>query len=195
MRETLEKAKLWVEQDEGGYTNEAKDPGGPTKYGIDFRDYHAYIDPKGTAEDVARLTLEEAFKIYEERYWNPCSCNLLPIGIDYFVFDSALLSGVGTAIRWLQRAVGANADGKIGPKTLAAIAKADPLTTLTKIEAYRRARLHTLPQWNVYGRGWTNRVNKSTMRAKKLIQSHANEVLNVTSAYLSPPTAGADRST
>lgn len=191
MRQTLEQAKLWVSLDEGGYSNEPHDPGGPTKFGIDFRDYHAYIDPKGTAEDVKNLTLDQAFKIYEDRYWNPCSCNLLPVGVDYFTFDSALLSGVGAAIRWLQRAVGAEPDGKIGPKTMAKVAEADPLSVLTKMEAYRRARLHTLANWSVYGRGWTNRVNKATARAKKLIQSHAKEVVDGTTAYLSPPKTGA----
>lgn len=169
MKETLAKARLWVQQDEGGYSNDADDPGGPTKFGIDIRDYRSYIDPQGTAADVEKLTIEKAFEIYKERYWDTCSCDLLPVGVDYFTFDSGLLSGVGTAIRWLQRSVGATPDGFIGPKTLAAIDKDHPLDIVLKMEALRRQRLRTLSLWSIYGRGWTNRVNKATLRAKKLI--------------------------
>jgi lysozyme family protein len=169
MKSTLVSAEKWCELDEGAYTNDPDDPGGLTKFGITLEDYRSYISPTGTAEDVAALELPQAFKIYKERYWDPCSCDALPVGVDYFTFDSAILSGVGTAIRWLQRAVGATPDGRIGPKTMAAVAADHPLDILLKMEALRRQRLHTLPTWWKYGRGWTNRVNRAVTRSKKLI--------------------------
>lgn len=175
MRENLAKAKQWLLQDEGNFDNDPDDPGGPTKYGITIYDYRSWFKkPQATAADVERLTIEEAFEIYEERYWKPCSCDLLPSGIDYFTYDSGMLSGTGTAIRWLQRAIGAVPDGIIGPKTLAALGRDHPLDVLAKMEALRRMRLRTLPTWWKYGRGWTNRVNKSVARAKKLIADAPN---------------------
>lgn len=171
MKDTLASAEQWVKLDEGGYGNDPNDHGGPTKYGITIEDYRENVNPHGTAADVSRLTIDQAFKIYVTRYWNPCDCDLLPVGVDYFTFDSAILSGTGTAIRWLQRAVGAVPDGQIGPKTLAAVAADHPMDILLKMEALRRQRLRTLAQWPIYGRGWTNRVNKSKTRALKLIKA------------------------
>ena len=46
---------------EGGYVNDARDPGGETKYGISKR---AYPD-----EDIAGLTLERAKQIYRRDCW------------------------------------------------------------------------------------------------------------------------------
>lgn len=173
MKDTREQAKHWLEQDEGGFTNERTDPGGPTKFGITIHDYRSFFQkPQATAKDVENLTIEQAFEIYDKRYWDPVSADLLPYGVDYFTFDSGMLNGVGTAIRWLQRAVGASPDGIIGPKTLDAIGRDHPLDILVKMEALRRQRLRSLALWSVYGRGWTNRVNKAMVRARKLISSH-----------------------
>lgn len=169
MRDTLEQAKLWCKQDEGGFDDDPDDPGGATKFGINLYDYREFVDSKGTAEDVRELSLEKAFEIYEVRYWGPCSCDILPRGLDYFTFDSAILSGVRTAILWLQRATGVDPDGILGPKSLHALEVCDHLSILSAMETLRRHRLRTLPTWPKYGRGWTNRVNRAVVRSKKLI--------------------------
>ena len=39
---------------EGGYTNDAADPGGPTNFGITIYDYRKYVKPDATAADVKR---------------------------------------------------------------------------------------------------------------------------------------------
>jgi lysozyme family protein len=42
--------------------------------------------------------------------------------LDLCVFDAAVQHGPSRAAKWLQRVVGAKQDGKIGPKTLTALA-------------------------------------------------------------------------
>ena len=102
---------------EGGYVNDPKDPGGETKYGISKRSYPDV--------DIAALTLEQAQAIYLRDYWMRARCDELPPAIAFLVFDCAVNSGIGQAIRFLQRAVGVADDGLIGPMTIAAVSRVD----------------------------------------------------------------------
>jgi len=172
-------AEAWVKLDEGKFTNDPDDPGGPTNFGITIHDYRAYINPNGTAADVARMKFEQAATIYKQRYWDPCKCDLLPSGVDYMVFDTAILQGVMTSTRFLQRVLGVDADGLIGPKTLGALDGKDPRTLLNGIETLRRQRLRLSPKWWKYGKGWTNRVNKAVLRARKLVEADSGTGITI----------------
>ena len=68
--------------------------------------------------DIENLTLEQAEKIYTRDYWDKLSANQLPDGVDVFLFDYAVNSGVARAAISLQRMVSAADDGHIGPQTL-----------------------------------------------------------------------------
>jgi lysozyme family protein len=171
MKENFQKIIPWIHLDEGEYSDDEGDPGGPTRLGITIYDYKKWTNnPNITAKDVKDMPADVAEAIYKKWYWDKQSCDLLPTGIDYFVFDCGLLSGTGTSIRWLQRAVNAKPDGNIGPKTLEAISKMGALQILLVMEKTRRAHLKSLPHWVRFGPGWTNRVNKSKARAVKLIE-------------------------
>lgn len=100
---------------EGGYVNRPHDPGGETKYGITKRSYPLL--------DIKNLTLDHAYDIYWSDFWLALGCDKLAIGLDRFVFDFGVNSGVPTVARKLQAACGTLADGKIGPKTLAALSQ------------------------------------------------------------------------
>ena len=63
---------------------------------------------------------EEVAAIYRAEYWNAIRGDDLPPGLDLVAFDAAVNSGPSRGARWLQTAVSANADGKIGPATIAA---------------------------------------------------------------------------
>ncbi len=77
----------------GGLTNNPKDPGGLTKYGISKRTHPNLA--------IESLTLDEAKTIYLSEYWNGCKCNDLPYPIDIAVFNLAITSGCRTAINRL----------------------------------------------------------------------------------------------
>jgi len=81
-------------KDEGGYSNDPADKGGPTNYGITIADYRTYINKSGTAQDVKNMTVAQAAKIYKAHYWDALGCDNLPSGVDYTVFDYGVNSGL-----------------------------------------------------------------------------------------------------
>jgi lysozyme family protein len=142
---------------EGGYVNNPRDPGGETKYGISKRSYPHL--------DIASLTLEQAAEIYRADYWRPLRCADLPWPVAIVLFDSGVNSGVGTATKWLQLALGVKADGAIGPVTLAAAAKRGARDLAAEIIARRLVLMTGLPTWPHFGLGWSRRLSRLAMDA------------------------------
>lgn len=165
MRETLPRALHLMFGHEGGYVNAKTDRGGPTKYGITHKTLAAHRGVKSvTAAQVKAMTLAEAEAIYRKSYWVQSGGDVLPVGLDYAAFDFGVNSGPGTAVRILQRVVGATQDGEIGKQTLAAV-NGYPGGIVKLIRAYCAARMDYLegltnPKtgFPVNGRGWTIRV-------------------------------------
>lgn len=135
---------------EGGYVNDPADPGGETRWGISKRAY--------PAEDIGRLSRERAIELYRRDYWAPIRGDELPSVIAFQVLDAAVNHGTRTAIRWLQRAAGANDDGVIGPITLLAVQKTSQIELLSRFNAERLKFYASLPTWGRFGRGWVKRV-------------------------------------
>lgn len=135
---------------EGGYVFHPEDPGGETKYGISKRAYPHV--------DIARLTLDDARAIYRRDYWEPARCHELPDALALQVFDAAVNHGVRSAAKMLQSAVGADVDGVIGPQTMAAAWRTNPVRAAIRFNAARLEFYTTLPTFASFGRGWTRRV-------------------------------------
>ena len=98
----------------------------------------------------------DGFQYTEEHYlsgqWH------MPDGVDYIVFDTAVNSGPGRAIRFLQGCVGVEMDGAFGPRTMAAVKAADPKKLVEDYALRRLSFLQDLPTWSTFGRGWARRV-------------------------------------
>ena len=156
---TYDSALKRVLAHEGGYTNNPADPGGPTNYGITIADYRHYVKPHATAADVKAMPLEDAKRIYKARYWDALSCDNLPSGVDYAIFDYGVNSGIRRSAKVLQRIVGVSADGQIGPNTIAAVNTRNPSDLINSICDERLAFLKGLRTWSVFGRGWGRRVS------------------------------------
>jgi lysozyme family protein len=96
---------------EGGYVNDPNDAGGETKYGISKRAYPEL--------NIKTLTPEYAKSIYWEDYYQPLN---IPAIVDdriaWQIFDFGVNAGVKESAKTIQKIVGANCDGKIGPKTM-----------------------------------------------------------------------------
>ena len=125
-----------------------------------------------TAKDMRNLSLQTAKAIYRKQYALPIRFDDLPSGLDYAVFDCAIHAGVRRASQFLQRVVGAKADGFIGVNTmdaLAAYVKANGVgACIASFQALRLAHLKRLKVWNKFRRGWQRRVNEVTRLAKQL---------------------------
>ena len=133
---------------EGGYVNDPSDPGGETNWGISKREYPDL--------DIKNLTRDEAKAIYLRDYWSKLPS--LPFAIAYQVFDFSVNSGIGTALRALQRAIGVADDGQWGPVSGAALGKMLPLDVIMLLNAERLVFMTKLSNWLADGRGWARRV-------------------------------------
>lgn len=142
---------------EGGYVNDRADPGGETKFGISKRSY--------PGEDIAGMTIERAREIYRRDYWGPAGCDAMPDAAKLQVFDTAVNSGVTTAVRLLQRAAGADVDGRLGPQTLLAVQSMPAARFVARFNGARLSFMAELPTWPAFGRGWARRVASNLMEA------------------------------
>lgn len=157
--QTYDEAMRRVLADEGGYCNDAADPGGPTKYGITIFDVRKYLKPGATAADVKAISVADAMTIYRKHYANPSHYDDLPAGLDYAVLDYGINSGVGRSGKVLRRLVGLPADtSTITDEVLRAVAKRDPKALCDAMWDERLRFLQSLKTWPVFGKGWGRRV-------------------------------------
>lgn len=146
--------------EEGGYSNDPADPGRETNLGVT----QVTLDrARKTLPDlpasVSQLTKPQALSIYESLYWAPIHGDELPLGLALIVFDAAVNQGERDAARFLQTAVGATVDGKIGPKTVEAAILANPRKAICEVGAQRMFDYMQLD--NLQGRfglGWSRRL-------------------------------------
>lgn len=135
---------------EGGYVNSPNDPGGETKWGISKRSYPNL--------DIANLTQDDAKAIYLRDYWGAGHFDALPPTVAFQAFDIAVNSGVDASVRMLQRAAGVTDDGVVGPITLAAFQKTEPVALAMRLMAERLDFWRKLPTWSNFGSGWAGRA-------------------------------------
>jgi lysozyme family protein len=161
---------------EGGYSNDPRDSGGATMWGITWRDYDAYRKLKGLPpQDVRLMTTAERDEIYKKKYWLGARCDDLPAGVDYVVFDGAVNSGVAQSTKWLQRAVGALDDGHIGDHSLLAAHDAKPAATIRSMCDQRRRFLKMLSNFDRFGDGWMQRVADVERRALAMVHQDGDQ--------------------
>lgn len=135
---------------EGGYVNDARDPGGETKFGISKRSYPHL--------EIAALTLDQAKAIYRRDYWDRMHADALPARVVMQVFDGAVNSGIETSLRWLQKAVGVAQDGVVGNVTLAAVSAMREDKIIRRYIGTRLEFMTQLSTWQIYGKGWALRI-------------------------------------
>ena len=163
-RDMLDPVLRW----EGGYVDDAADPGGATRYGITRKTLSRRRGRRVSKVEVRALTRAEAVEIYRARYWDACRCGELPAPLALAVFDCAVNQGPKRARKLLQKAAGVAADGVIGPLTLAAVEKAPSTEILGAFMARRALHYAGLAQLLRFGRGWFRRLFDIHRRALAL---------------------------
>lgn len=123
-----------------------------TKYGISAASY--------PMEDIANLTLERARQIYLVDFWGKAACDAVPDVIRLDLFDMAVNSGVGAAIRAVQTTAGTPADGVIGPQTLLAVSSMSQPRLVERFDAARLFHVTEMDadRFNRFGRGLVIRI-------------------------------------
>ena len=156
---------------EGGYVHHEKDPGGMTNLGVTKRVWEEWVGHEVDEKQMRALTPETVAPLYKRKYWDACRADDLVAGVDYVVFDVAVNSGPGRAVKFLQSCVGVTADGGFGPATLAAVKEAekDPARLVELYCAKRLEFLQSLKTFETFGKGWSRRVQEVKDKALKML--------------------------
>lgn len=133
---------------EGRYSFNPADPGGETNFGISKRSYPDI--------DIKALTVNGAKAIYLRDFWNPIG-DASP-AVKFQAFDFAVNSGIQTAIRKLQAAIGTADDGHWGPKSAVRLAGFDVSDVLMLYLAERLDFMRKLTTWPTFSSGWAGRI-------------------------------------
>lgn len=145
---------------EGGEVNDPRDSGGHTNLGITQVTLdRARKTIPGLPLSVSDLTVPQSLVIYEALYWRPVRGDELPLGLALIVFDACVNQGERDAARFLQTAVGATVDGKIGPRTVEAAILTPAKKAILEVGAQRMFDYMQLD--NLQGRfglGWSRRL-------------------------------------
>lgn len=162
----LEKTLQW----EGGYQSNPNDPGNynskrdliGTNLGISAPVLEKHLGRLPLHADMKYLTVDMAAKIYET-YWTAVRAGeIRQPEVAALVFDMAVNHGPSSAIRAAQRAVGAKADGKMGPITLAKLNRGEWKEIVNRMVAERIVLYGRIvarsPKMNVFYRGWIRRA-------------------------------------
>lgn len=148
---------------EGGFISQAQadrigDGGGATNFGISLRavvtldldhdgklDFDLDGDGDVDEADIRALSLhpEKRAEFYRSQYWEKVKADEMPWPWCLFAFDAAVNHGPGAATVLIQKAVGVEPDGRMGPITIAAIhgAPNEATTEFIAQRAFLYARL------------------------------------------------------
>lgn len=156
---------------EGGYVNDPDDPGGATKYGVTIHTMRRLGldldgDGKVDAEDVRRITREQAVTIFLTHYFLKPRIAELPEPLHATVFDMYVNAG-GNAVKILQRLLNdmgerVSVDGAIGPETIAATAR-----------AYAKAPAHMVDAYGIARRNYYFRIADNRPASRKYARTRA----------------------
>jgi lysozyme family protein len=128
---------------EGGYTNDPRDPGGATNWGITIFDARLYWKPDASPADVKAMPKAVAIDIYRKKYWAKLGCDARPAGVDFVEFDFGVNSGVKRALTY---------------RTALDCQKLAPVAYVKAFCAKRSSFLHSLRTFSAFGKGWSRRV-------------------------------------
>lgn len=162
----FERSLELVLKHEGGFVNHPADPGGATNKGVTQATYDGWRRSQALpSRSVKHITVAELTAIYRKSYWLAASCDELPAGVDYMVFDLAVNSGPGRAAKFLQEAVRVTADGQIGPATLAAVRTLPPSEVVLRMRNRRERFYRGLSTFPTFGKGWIRRLTEVSVTA------------------------------
>lgn len=138
-----------------GYVNDPDDPGGETKFGV--------AKNSNPGINIKKMSWPMAKTIYQMKYWKVGKCELLPGKLAFAHFDACVNHGPKTAIKMLQRAVGVNDDGALGPATLKAVNQKLVTEDVLKLMLNERRKFFAAivaknPTQKKFLNGWLNRV-------------------------------------
>jgi len=158
-----------VLKSEGGWVDNALDPGGETNLGVTKAVWEEWVGHP--VESLKNLTKDDVAPLYELKYWRPCYGEVLPRGLDFVVFSMAVNAGPGRAVKLLQSTIGCVPDGVIGPRTRRLISNGNSATFIAQFSETRREYYRTLKTFPIFGKGWLSRVDHEETEALNMAKN------------------------
>ncbi len=146
---------------EGGFSNNKNDPGGATMKGVTLATFRSVYGKSKTVSDLKKITDEQWNCIFKKYYWDKCKADLIEDqSIANMLVDFAWHSGVITATKKIQEAVGVDSDGVAGRVTIGAINGfyLGNRAVFDRLKKSRLSYLESLKNWEYFKNGWTSRV-------------------------------------
>jgi len=168
VKDNFERCLKFVLHHEGGWADHPRDPGGATMKGVTLAVYKEYLGREVSKEELRAIPDAHLHDLYRTRYWDKARCDEWAPGVDLSVFDLAVNGGVGRAAKMLQRCVGAEPDGAIGPKTIAAVNAVPAKNLIVRFAEDRREFYKGLKTFDTFGRGWLRRTDECETEAMKM---------------------------
>jgi lysozyme family protein len=139
-----------VLEEEGVFSDDARDPGGETWYGI----------ARASHPDIPwPPTKEQALAIYRAQYWDAHRCGDMPWHWALAIFDAAVNPAPGqNPVRLAQTSLRITEDGEVGPGTLAAMHGRFSDDALDRFRARRAEGYMKSANFSAYGLGWISRT-------------------------------------
>jgi lysozyme family protein len=173
MKTNFDQAFAKVIAHEGGYVNDHDDHGGETNLGVTKAAWAAYLGRAVLDGEMKAITVNDVKPFYKSMYWDRIRGDDLPAGVDYAAFDFAVNAGVKQSAKFLQRAVGATADGVIGPATLGLIKGNSPQSILDSFtqqkEDFYRGIVARDASQQKFIKGWMSRVASVQTTAAQML--------------------------
>lgn len=160
----IKKLRPFILRWEGGFVNDPLDRGGATNKGVTLNTFKHFFGADKTVYDLMNITDEQWLAILRECFWKPWKADQIKNqSIANICVDFAWASGTITAIRKVQKVLDLDADGKVGPKTLAMLNHREAEKVFDTIKKERLRFVDAICQANTsqvrFLRGWQNRIN------------------------------------
>jgi len=150
---------------EAGYSNDPRDPGGETNWGITIATLRqSIIDkivPDGTT--VKGLTKDQAKLIYKANYWSKIHGDEIASPLDVFAFDSSVNQGLTASVKMMQLVLKVPQTGIMDVVTVGK-AKFATAWHAQVFMARRAMRYNSTRNADVYLEGWLTRLFTVTMK-------------------------------
>lgn len=167
-------------ENEGGFSNHAKDRGGATKFGISSVLLSAFLQRSATLDDVSNLDQDQAQEIYKKYFWDELRLSEVNDQmIATAIFDVGVNMGCKQAIKITQMALNdllsddhpkygppelIEVDGVMGKYTILKINEVDPTWFIkifrVKLLAKYSDIVAKIPEQKVFIKGWTARADR-----------------------------------
>ncbi len=153
-----------INQQEGEFSDNPADRGGPTKFGITQETLKSLATG---VDDISQITKSMASDIIVDNFLIKPGINKLPLSIKAQMLDMSVNHGPENAIKIMQRSMGLKETGKLDQQTLDAAASIDPNQLLdSRIKFYENIVKNDKTQ-EQFLNGWKNRaINAASMQAR-----------------------------